>query len=74
MSPSQVVALTEPVPHPRFPALFSTGFSKSSEAIIPHVVGLASAFSAKVSLLSVVSSLADFHGVSENYRSATSKR
>jgi len=47
--------------------LFPTDFSKSSEAIIPHVVGLASAFNAKVWLLSVVPSLADFHGVSENY-------
>jgi len=47
--------------------LFPTDFSKSSEAIIGHVVGLASAFNAKVWLLSVVPSLADFHGVSENY-------
>jgi len=47
--------------------LFPTDFSKSSEAIISHVVGLASAFKAKVWLLSVVPSLADFHGVSENY-------
>jgi nucleotide-binding universal stress UspA family protein len=47
--------------------LFPTDFSKSSEAIISHVVGLASAFNAKVWLLSVVPSLADFHGVSENY-------
>ena len=47
--------------------LFPTDFSKSSEAIIGHVVGLASAFHAKVWLLSVVPSLAEFHGVSENY-------
>jgi nucleotide-binding universal stress UspA family protein len=47
--------------------LFPTDFSRSSEAIVPHVVGLASAFNAKVWLLSVVPSLADFHGVSENY-------
>lgn len=47
--------------------LFPTDFSKSSEAIIPHVVGLASAFNAKVWLLNVVPSFADFHGVSENY-------
>jgi nucleotide-binding universal stress UspA family protein len=47
--------------------LFPTDFSKSSEAVIPHVVGLAAAFKAKVWLLSVVPSLADFHGVSENY-------
>jgi len=47
--------------------LFPTDFSKSSEAIIGHVVGLASAFNAKVWLLSVVPSLAEFHGVSENY-------
>ncbi|MBZ5636966.1 MAG: universal stress protein [Acidobacteriia bacterium] len=46
--------------------LFPTDFSKSSEAIISHVVGLASAFNAKVWLLSVVPSLADLHGVSEN--------
>ena len=47
--------------------VFPTDFSKSSEAIIGHVVGLASAFNANVWLLSVVPSLADFHGVSENY-------
>ncbi|MGD1095037.1 MAG: universal stress protein [Bryobacteraceae bacterium] len=49
--------------------LFPTDFSKSSVAIVDHVVGLASAFKAKVWLLSVVPSLADFHGVSEHYYS-----
>lgn len=47
--------------------LFPTDFSRSSEAIIGHVVGLANAFGAKVWLLNVVPSLADFHGVSESY-------
>jgi len=47
--------------------LFPTDFSSSSEAIIGHVVGLASSFNAKVWILSVVPSLADFHGVSESY-------
>jgi nucleotide-binding universal stress UspA family protein len=47
--------------------LFPTDFSKSSEAIIDHVAGLANAFDAKVWLLSVAPSLAEFHGVSETY-------
>jgi nucleotide-binding universal stress UspA family protein len=47
--------------------LFPTDFSSSSGAIVDHVGGLARAFSAKVWLLNVVPSLADFHGVSESY-------
>ena len=47
--------------------LFPTDFSRSSEAIIDHVVGLASAFNAKVWLLSVIPPLAYFNGVSESY-------
>jgi nucleotide-binding universal stress UspA family protein len=47
--------------------LFPTDFSRSSEAIVDHVTGVASVFGAKVWLLNVVPSLADFHGVSENY-------
>lgn len=47
--------------------LFPTDFSPSSEAIISHVAGLANVFGAKVWLLNVVPSLADFHGVSESH-------
>ncbi len=47
--------------------LFPTDFSRSSDAIIDHVAGMAGAFGAKVWLLNVVPSLADFHGVSESY-------
>jgi nucleotide-binding universal stress UspA family protein len=47
--------------------LFPTDFSKSSEAAISHVVGLATLSNAKVWLLGVVPSLADWHGPSENY-------
>lgn len=47
--------------------LFPTDFSRSSEAITSHVTGLAAVFSAKVWLLNVLPSLAEFHGVSENY-------
>jgi nucleotide-binding universal stress UspA family protein len=47
--------------------LFPTDFSKSSEAIIGHVVGLAEASKAKVWILSVAPLMGDFHGVSGNY-------
>jgi nucleotide-binding universal stress UspA family protein len=47
--------------------LFPTDFSKASEAIIGHVVGLAGAFKAKVWILSVIPSMEDFHGASESY-------
>ena len=47
--------------------LFPTDFSPSSQAIIGHVVGMASTFHAKVWLLSVLPSLADFQGVSESH-------
>lgn len=47
--------------------LYPTDFSKSSEAIASHVAGVASAFVARVRLLTVVSSLAEYHGASETY-------
>jgi nucleotide-binding universal stress UspA family protein len=47
--------------------LFPTDFSKSSEAAISHVVGLAKSANAKVCLLSVVPSLEDWHGPLEDY-------
>ncbi len=47
--------------------LFPTDFSKSSDAVVSHVAGLARMFGAKVWLLNVVPSFADLHGVSESY-------
>jgi nucleotide-binding universal stress UspA family protein len=47
--------------------LFPTDFSKSSEAIIDHAVGLAKAAGVKVWILSVVPQLEEWHGVSERY-------
>lgn len=47
--------------------LFPVDFSKANEAIIDHVVGLACTFDAKIWLLSVVASLAEYHGLSEAY-------
>jgi nucleotide-binding universal stress UspA family protein len=47
--------------------LFPTDFSKSSEAIISHAVGLAKATNTKVWILSVVPRLEDWHGASEMY-------
>lgn len=47
--------------------LFPTDFSRSSEAMIGHVAGMAAMSGAKVWLLNVVPSLSEFHGVSENY-------
>ena len=47
--------------------LFPTDFSKSSEAITDHVVGLARAANVKVWVLSVVPRLEEWHGVSETY-------
>ena len=47
--------------------LFPTDFSKSSECIADHVVGVAKAAGVKVWLLSVVPRLEDWHGVSEMY-------
>ena len=47
--------------------LFPNDFSKSSDAVISHVAGLARMFDAKVWLLNVVPSLEDLHGVSESY-------
>jgi nucleotide-binding universal stress UspA family protein len=47
--------------------LYPADFSRPSEAIAGHVAGLAQAFGAKVWLLGVAPSLADFHGVSESY-------
>src|SRR5215472_13122389 len=47
--------------------LFPTDFSKSSEAAISHVVGLANATNAKVWLMNVVPTLEDWHGPLEDY-------
>ena len=47
--------------------LFPTDFSKSSEAITGHAVGLAKAAGVKVWILSVVPLLEEWHGVSESY-------
>jgi nucleotide-binding universal stress UspA family protein len=47
--------------------LFPTDFSKSSEAITDHAVGLAKAAGVKVWILSVVPRLEEWHGVSEKY-------
>jgi nucleotide-binding universal stress UspA family protein len=47
--------------------LFPTDFSKSSESIANHVVGVAKAADVKVWLLSVVPRLEDWHGASEMY-------
>jgi nucleotide-binding universal stress UspA family protein len=47
--------------------LFPTDFSKSSEAITDHAVGLAKAAGVKVWILSVVPMLEAWHGVSESY-------
>jgi nucleotide-binding universal stress UspA family protein len=47
--------------------LFPTDFSKSSEAITGHAVGLAKAAGVKVWILSVVPRMDEWHGVSESY-------
>jgi len=47
--------------------LFPTDFSKSSEAIVSHAVGLAKATNTKVWILSVVPRMEEWHGVSEMY-------
>jgi nucleotide-binding universal stress UspA family protein len=47
--------------------LFPTDFSKSSEAITDHAVGLAKAAGVKVWILSVVPQLEEWHGISESY-------
>ena len=47
--------------------LFPTDFSKASEGIADHVVGVAKAGGVKVFLLSVVPRLEDWHGASETY-------
>ena len=47
--------------------LFPTDFSKSSEAAVPHIAGMARVTGAKVALLSVVPFLSGWHGVSERY-------
>ena len=47
--------------------LFPTDFSKSSEAITDHVVGLAKAAGVKVWILNVVPRVEEWHGVSETY-------
>ena len=47
--------------------LFPTDFSKSSECIADHVVGVAKAAGVKVWLLSVVPRMEDWHGASEMY-------
>ena len=47
--------------------LYPTDFSKASEAIASHVMGVAKVFEANVRLLSVVPPFSDFHGVSETY-------
>lgn len=47
--------------------LFPTDFSKSSEAITDHAVGLAKAAGVKLWILSVVPRLEEWHGVSETY-------
>jgi nucleotide-binding universal stress UspA family protein len=47
--------------------LFPTDFSKSSEAITTHAVGLAKATNTKVWILSVVPRLEEWHGASEMY-------
>jgi nucleotide-binding universal stress UspA family protein len=47
--------------------LFPTDFSRSSEAITDHAVGLAKAAGVKVWILSVVPLLEEWHGVSESY-------
>src|SRR5215831_20438885 len=47
--------------------LFPTDFSKSSEAITDHAVGLAKATDTKVRILSVVPRLDQWHGASEMY-------
>ena len=47
--------------------LFPTDFSKSSEAITDHAVGLSKAAGVKVWILNVVPRLEEWHGVSENY-------
>jgi nucleotide-binding universal stress UspA family protein len=47
--------------------LFPTDFSRSSEGIADHVVGVAKAAGVKVWLLNVVPRLEDWHGVSGSY-------
>ena len=47
--------------------LFPTDFSKSSEAITDHAVGLSKAAGVKVWILNVVPRLEEWHGVSETY-------
>ena len=47
--------------------LFPTDFSKSSEAVTDHAVGLAKAAGVKVWVLNVVPRLEEWHGVSETY-------
>jgi len=47
--------------------LFPTDFSKSSEAIASHAVGLAEATNTKVWILNVVPRLEEWHGASEMY-------
>ena len=47
--------------------LFPTDFSKSSEAIASHAVGLAKATNTKVWILNVVPRLEEWHGASEMY-------
>jgi nucleotide-binding universal stress UspA family protein len=47
--------------------LFPTNFSKSSEAITDHAVGLAKATNTGVLILSVVPRLEEWHGASEMY-------
>jgi len=47
--------------------LFPTNFSKSSEAITDHAVGLAQATNTKVWILSVIPRLEEWHGASEMY-------
>lgn len=47
--------------------LFPTDFSKSSEAITDHAVGLVKATNAKLWILGIVPRLEEWHGVSESY-------
>jgi nucleotide-binding universal stress UspA family protein len=47
--------------------LFPTDFSKSSEAIVDHAVGLAKAASVKIWIFNVIPQLEELHGVSESY-------
>ena len=56
-----------PTTAPFWSFLFPTDFSKSSEAVTDHAVGLARAAGVKVWVLNVVPRLEEWHGVSETY-------